>query len=277
MAHASPPYRPSRLAAEFLRPAQRRSSAPKARSSRRSAHRIWLNLLSRQWRRGATGMASPTGRWLLAGTLGVGMLLWNWQLSLSTSVGVGVMLTLYMAQSRQWQTHWQSLKRFLRGINRRLLLAVGGGGLATLSTFLAIAVWSEADHPWTAASLILQGWVILLTCGLVVWQIGLRPETAIAPSLEQDLMALTQADPLQRLITVRRLGRQLPQLEAPQQREVRDCLQLLLTQEPESLVREAALETLQSLAPARPDLALETPLDLPAPRRPRTAPPASLS
>lgn len=276
------------MAADFLQAGQRRSptrptrfsgrdpARDPARSSRRSAHRIWLNLIVRQVRRGITGAASPTGRWLLGGTLAVGMVLWDWQLSLSTSVGVGTMLALYMAQSRQWQTHWHTLKRFLRGINRRLLLAVGGGGVATLSTFLAIAVWQEADHPWTAASLILQGLVMVLTCGLVIWHIGFRPEATIVASLEQDLVALTQADPLQRLITVRRLGRQLPHLEASQQREVCDCLQLLLSQEPESLVREAALETLQSLAPARSDLALGTPLDLPAPRRPRT-PPAPLA
>ncbi|UZQ55884.1 hypothetical protein OOK60_07415 [Trichothermofontia sichuanensis B231] len=288
MAHASPPYRPSRLAADFLQVDQRRSPIrptrssrrepvrDPARSSRRSAHRIWLNLIVREIRRSITGATSPKGRWLLGGTLAVGMMLWDWQLSLSTSVGVGTMLALYMAQSRQWQAYWHSLQRCVRGINRRLLLAVGGGGVATLSTFLAIAVWREAEHPWTAASLILQGLVMVLTCGLVVWHIGLRPEATIAASLEQDLVALTQADPLQRLISVRRLGRQLPHLEAPQQREVRDCLQLLLTQEPESLVREAALETLQSLASARSDLAFGTPLDLPAPRRPRT-PPAPLA
>lgn len=275
MAHASPPYRPSRLTAEFLQPPPRRSSARSPRSARRSAHRIWLTLVLRQFQRGVTGIASPRGRWVLAGALAVGMVLWNWQLSLSTSVGVGVMLALYMAPSRQWQTHWSTLKRFLRGTHRRLLLAVGGGSFATLSTFLAIAVWAEADHPWTAASLILQGFVILLTCSFVLWHLGMRSETPIAAPLEQDLIALTQANPLQRLITVRRLGRQLPHLEAAQQREVRDCLHLLLAQEPESLVREAALETLQSLTPVRPDLALETPLDLPAPRRPKSPPPSS--
>jgi hypothetical protein len=77
-----------------------------------------------------------SGGWLIGLTGVVAMLLWNWKLLLATSAGVLVMLLAYLMQEWDWQIYGSSLRRFFSGFNRQLTLAVGSGGIATLSTYL---------------------------------------------------------------------------------------------------------------------------------------------
>jgi hypothetical protein len=179
----------------------------------------------------------------------VAMLLWNWKLLLALSVGIGVMLLVYSMQKWDWQLRWSEIQKFLWGPNRRLALAVASGGIATVSTYLAAAIWVDSNSPWIAAGAILQGLGTLLTLILLVWQIvgfyGNRDED----SFDRLLVNLTESDPLKRLIALRQLTKIITrkQVDAAVQQDVVQCLHLLLSSEEEAVVREAAFESLQAL------------------------------
>ncbi len=182
-------------------------------------------------------------------TIVVGMLLWNWKLLLALVVGIGVMLLVYSMQKWNWQLRWSEIQKFLNGPNRRLALAVGSGGIATISTYMAAAIWVDSNSPWIGAGAIVQGLGTLLTLILLVWQIinfyGNREED----NFERLLLNLTEQDPLKRLIAIRQLTKFITRkkIDAAVQQNVVQCLQLLLTQEKEPIIREAAFESLQAL------------------------------
>ncbi|WP_348535393.1 armadillo-type fold-containing protein [Komarekiella delphini-convector] len=179
----------------------------------------------------------------------IAMLLWNWKLLLALLIGVGVMLFVYSMQGWNWQLRWLEIRRFLNGSNRRLALAVGSGGLATVSTYMAAAIWVDSHSPWIAAVAIVQGVGTLLTLFLLAWQIVSLHGSQEEDYLEQLLINLTETDPLKRLIALRQLTKFITrkQVDASSQQNVVECLQLLLRQEKETVIREAAFESLQAL------------------------------
>ncbi|MCG6136433.1 MAG: armadillo-type fold-containing protein [Nostoc sp. LLA-1] len=182
-------------------------------------------------------------------TIIIAMLLWNWKLLLALIVGIGVMLLVYSMPKWNWQLHWSEVRKFLNGPNCRLALAVGSGGIATVSTYMASAIWVESTSSWIATGMILQGLGTLLTLILLVWQIinfyGNREED----SINQWIVNLTESDPLKRLIAIRQLTKIITNkhLDSQVQEEVVQCLRLLLNQEQEAVIRDAALESLQAL------------------------------
>nr|WP_228014495.1 hypothetical protein [Fortiea sp. LEGE XX443] len=182
-------------------------------------------------------------------TIVVAMLLWNWKLLLALVVGVGVMLFTYSFQQWNWQLGWAEIQKFLKSPNRRLVLAVGSSGLATITTYMAAAIWIDSQSPWIATGTILQGLGTLLTLILLLWQI-LRGHTNQKQDIfDQFLLNLTEQDPLKRLIAVRQLTKFISRqpVNAALQQEVVQCLQLLLTREEVAVIREAAFESLQTL------------------------------
>ncbi|MCC5638097.1 hypothetical protein LC593_20105 [Nostoc sp. CHAB 5844] len=182
-------------------------------------------------------------------TIVVAMLLWNWKLLLALVVGVGFMLITYSTQQWNWQLRWAEIQKFLNGPNRRLVLAVGSGGLATINTYIAAAIWVDAHSRWIATGAILQGLGTLLTLVLLLWQILSRYTNQEQNIFEQLLINLTEQDPLKRLIAVRRITKFISRqpVNAALQQEVIQCLQLLLTKEEEAVIQEAAFESLQTL------------------------------
>lgn len=189
------------------------------------------------------------GGWLLAATVVVAMLLWNWKLLLATSAGVFVMLLVYLMQEWDWQVHWSSLRRLLSGSNRQLTLAVGSGGIAATSTYLAVSVWVESESSWIAAGAILQGLGTLATLILLVWLIITRQENREQANLDQLFTDLTQVDPLKRLIAVRSLSDLVTDahLDAQERRKIVEYFRLMLSREQETLIRDAVLDGLQAL------------------------------
>jgi hypothetical protein len=185
--------------------------------------------------------------WFL--TIILAMLLWNWKLLLALLVGVGVMLLVYSMQGWDWRLHWLEIRKFLNSPNRRLVLAVGSGGIATLSTYTASAIWVDSTSPWIAAGAIAQGLGTLLTLILLVWQILNLHTSREEGQLDSLLLNLTAADPLQRLIAVRQLTKLITRnrVDATVQQDVSQCLRLLLSKEEEVVIREAAFESLQVL------------------------------
>ncbi|MEA5565595.1 armadillo-type fold-containing protein [Anabaena sp. UHCC 0399] len=182
-------------------------------------------------------------------TLLVGMLLWNWKLLLALLVGISVMLVVYSMQKWDWQLHWREIKKFFNSPNRQLVLAVSSGGIATLITYMAAAIWADSSSPWIATGAIVQGLGTLLTLILLVWQIVNFYSHREEDSFENLLLNLTQQDPIQRLIAIRRLTKIVnrQQTDPALQQDVLRCLYLLLSREEETAIREAAFESIQTL------------------------------
>ncbi|MFS0515780.1 armadillo-type fold-containing protein [Nostoc sp. UIC 10607] len=181
-------------------------------------------------------------------TIVVAMLLWNWKLLLALLIGVGVMVLVYSMQVWDWQLHWSKIRRFLNSSNRRLALAVISGGIATVSTYMAAAIWVDFHSSWIAAGAIVQGVGTLLTLILLVWQIVNFYENREEDNLDQLLVNLTEEDPLKRLIALRQLTKFISRkrVDSSVQQDIVECLQLLLSREEEVVIREAAFKSLQA-------------------------------
>ena len=189
------------------------------------------------------------GGWLFLLAVAVAMLLWNWKLLLATSTGIAMMALVYSMQEWDWQrlrSRWQQL---FGGSNRQLALAVASGSVAALSTYMTVAIWVDADRDWTVAGGILQGLGTLAILMLLAWQAIARPQRETETELDRLLAELTRADPLRRLIAVRKLRRSLTRARADGEHRqiVADSLHLMLCAETEPIVRNAALESLQAL------------------------------
>lgn len=182
-------------------------------------------------------------------TIFVAMLFWNWKLLLALAVGIGVMILAYSIPKWNWQLSWLKIYRFLNSTNIRLALAVFSGGIATLITYMTAAIWVDSPSHWIAIGTIVQGLGTLLTLILLVWQIFSLQRNREEEDLDQLLNNLTETDTLKRLITVRQLTKFITrkQVDTSVKQEVIECLQLLLSQEKETVIREAALNSLQSL------------------------------
>jgi hypothetical protein len=189
------------------------------------------------------------GGWLVGLTVITAMLFLHWKLLLAASIGALVMLLVYRMQQWDWQRYWSSLSQFLSGYNQPLTLAVGSGAMATLSTYMLIAIWVDFDSPWIAASTILQilGTLTILT--LVVWQALNRPASQSVVNLDQMLSDLTDANPVKRLVAVQQLTEwgTDPFLHPSERCIVADCFRLMLTHEQEAVIRGAVLDGLQVL------------------------------
>ncbi|MEH2191746.1 MAG: armadillo-type fold-containing protein [Nostoc sp.] len=181
-------------------------------------------------------------------TIVVAMLLWNWMLLLALLMGIGVMVLVYSMQKWDWQLHWSKIRKFLNSSNRRLALAVISGGLATVSTYMAAAIWVDSHSSWIAAGAIVQGVGTLLTLILLVWQFVNFYENREEDHLDRLLVNLTDKDPLKRLIALRQLTKFITrqQVDPSVQQEVVECLQLLLSREEEVTIRDAAFKSLQA-------------------------------
>ncbi len=185
--------------------------------------------------------------WFLA--IAFTMLLWNWKLLLALLAGIGVMLLVYSMQEWDWQRRWLEINKLINSPNRRLVLAIGSGGIATLSTYMASAIWVDSRSPWMASGAIAQGLGTLLTLILLAWQIINLHASREEGRIERLLLNLTEVDPLKRLIAVRQLTKLITRqrVDVSVQQDAIECLQLLLSREQEGMIREAAFESLQVL------------------------------
>lgn len=191
--------------------------------------------------------------------VGVGLLLlwvWLWQWLLSIAIGLAVTAGIYLAQQGQlrWpRTYW---RRLWKPTNRSLTLSCLAGGLALAYTYLATAVWLESDQHWLVTSILLEGLGIVAIGGWLLWRWQTSVQEAGSTQAEVGqswLLALSHPDPLQRLIAVRQLTRQASAAQSPLMTatELADCFRLMLDREPEVVVRQALIESLQMLSPTR--------------------------
>lgn len=204
--------------------------------SQLSAH-LLPSLSRRQWRQ--------LGRWLLSLTALAALWYWNWKLLLATSAGVGLMMLAYLMPVGNWQVYWSRWRRFFRGSNLKLTLAVGSGGLAALGTYMAASIWAGSPNRWLAVGTILQGWGTFLTLLLLVWHIIHQQGEWHQGKFDQLLADLTAADPLKRLIAVRQLTRWSNRCPLGERQQLEEYFRLMLAQERQPTIRKALLDSLQ--------------------------------
>lgn len=79
-------------------------------------------------------------------------------LLLALLMGIGVMVLVYSMQKWDWQLHWSKIRKFLNSSNRRLVLAVISGGLATVSTYMALQFGLTLTVPGLQLVLLSKAW-----------------------------------------------------------------------------------------------------------------------
>lgn len=185
--------------------------------------------------------------WFLAALGVTAMLLWNWKLVLATVAGVGLMLLVYFMQGWNWQAYWFHWRQFFRGSQGKLTVAVGSGGLAALSTYIAASIWADSENRWLATGTILQGLGTVLTLLLLIWHLISDRDRQDEGKFEHLLPDLTAADPLKRLIAVRQLSHlaSQPRWRQVYQPQLVEYFCLMLSREQEPVVREAVMKSLQ--------------------------------
>ncbi|MBE9096191.1 hypothetical protein [Tychonema sp. LEGE 07203] len=200
--------------------------------------------------------------WVALVTLAAVWGLWNSQLLFSTGLGIAAMILVYRGESREWQLLRSQVEQFWESPNRRFVLAVGTGGIATLVAYMSLAVWMDSSSHWMAVSAILQNLGTIAIVGLLLRQALSRGASKDEAALDRILADLTDADPVKRLIAVRQMtdlvnnggfgGRSsVKSLPAKPRKTIAltraaECFRLMLSREPEALVRNALLEGLQT-------------------------------
>jgi hypothetical protein len=202
--------------------------------------------------------------------------LWNSQLLFSTGLGIAAMMLVYRGQSRDWELLRSLVEQLWENPNRRFIVAVGSGGIATLGAYLSLGIWADSESHWMALNLILQNFGTIAIAGLLLRQalsLGAEQDEA---TLDRILADLTDADPVKRLIAVRQMTdlvnnggfdpvSSVKSSLAPWKRSAEkpfssraaltkriaryraaECFRLMLSREPEALVRNALLEGLQT-------------------------------
>lgn len=204
------------------------------------------------------------GRWFALSLLAA---LIDGKLLLAIATGAAA----YRAAITSGQPSHQSLQRLSQQARSHLaqpqLRPYWLSGLTFAGTYLVSAVWVELHSPWLAIACLGMGAANVALLGWVI-----RSESAPSPASEHRLRGtsesvdgcwwqqLTDPDALKRLMAVRHLTRWLLSSETAEQvylpgsgltvrSHLVDCFHLMLTQEPEPLVRTALRESLRLLQP----------------------------
>jgi len=193
--------------------------------------------------------------WLAVVTLAGVWGLWNSELLFSTGLGIAAMMLVYRGQSWDWQLLRAKGEQFWEGPNRRFVLAVGTGGIATLGAYMSLAIWADSESHWMALSVILQNLGTIAIAGLLLRQGLSRRAAKDEVALDRILADLTDADPVKRLIAVRQMTDLVNQggfgpvssvKSSIARSRAAECFRLMLSREPEAVVRNALLEGLQT-------------------------------
>lgn len=165
------------------------------------------------------------------------------------------MMVVYRGQSWDWQLLRSKGEQFWEGPNRRFVLAVGTGGIATLGAYMSLAIWADSESHWMALSLILQNLGTIAIAGLLLRQALSLGASKDEVALDRILADLTDPDPVKRLIAVRQMtdlvnkggfGSVSSVKSSIARSRAAECFRLMLSREPEALVRNALLEGLQT-------------------------------
>jgi hypothetical protein len=153
------------------------------------------------------------------------------------------MLCVYRLLDWDWGLYWQKWQRFSHKPQGKLTLAASGGSLAALSSFMAATLLTDTENPAVAIALGLQVVMSGAILCLLLAQVGNQQPQVKREELEEWLLALSDGNPLRRLIAVRHLARlsQKPALESELGQQIAEYFQFMLNQEEHPQVREALL------------------------------------
>ncbi len=242
---------------------------PALATRKRSSHSRLLRWL----RESALFLSSPDSRQQLqkslttgrsgAGLASVGsvlLLLWNAKLVFSTGAGIGTMMLMYLLQDAQWRREKlpqvsEKVQAQFEGLNRPFLWSTIGGGSAAFLSYLAISAWTETDAHWLATGILIQGLMTFGVLGLSLRRAWSETQTLETIELSHWVETLSHPDPIQRLLAVRQLTKTAESAPLIQQKEILEYFQLMVSREPEELVREAVWQALETLMPTLNNLA----------------------
>ena len=174
--------------------------------------------------------------------------LWNWRLAGAIAIGSFTMNAIFAFQTPAWQQRWQQWQHRLQGQNLIVTIAVAGGSLAMLGSYIAFSLWQLAGDRWLGIALVTQGVVTVSIAVLLLWQVWHRSQPDREQfSFQELLQGCVDPSPVKRLLAAHHLQLQLHNgtLSGQQQQLAVDCLQLAIADETEALVREALLAALQ--------------------------------
>ncbi len=218
---------------------------------------------------------SKISSWLLCLLGLVFIWIWNWKLLLATSTGIGFMVLVYWLQSKSWLAYWCRWQRFLHNSNRQLIIAVSSGSFTALVIYIAACIWAEAENQWLAMGIILSTFTSGLTLALLTWHFlgenRLRQDETEYNHLLSDL---THQDALKRIIAIRQLTRLVKNGNLPQDYHIQlvEYYCLMLSQLQEVAVKEALLDSLESLGIERLINKKNQPLQIPIQFQPSPKP-----
>jgi hypothetical protein len=182
----------------------------------------------------------------------VGLLLlfaWNWQLMLATIAGIASMWLVYYLQGSNWQSYRKKLQQFWDSCDRRLTVAIASGGLATLATYTAAAIWEDTENPWLTFGSIVQALATIATLLLVLWQLWGGRKSENTDRFDTLLTDLASGDRLKCLIAIRKSIRLVDRehLSCSQRSELVDYFRILLSSEDSPTMKAAILDGLAVL------------------------------
>ena len=159
------------------------------------------------------------------------------------------MMAVYSLQQWDWHKLRSTVRQFLSGSHRQLSVAAIGGGLVAIGSYLACSVWTGTENHWIASGELLQSAGILSILGLLAGKTLLKQFGREEIGIDRAISHLTDADPLQRSISIHQLTQLLHdrQVAPLEQRHIADYFRLMLSREPEPIVRDALLGGMQAL------------------------------
>jgi uncharacterized membrane protein (Fun14 family) len=165
---------------------------------------------------------------------GVVLVMTNWRLVLTLSIGIFAMILFYQ--------NYRSVSP-----NQRLLWAVLGSSFSMFVFYLFIVLIQSSSNFLVGFSEGIEFLAILSTLGLVLYQniINKRPDK----TTNQLILYLASEDDLTRLIALRQLHQRVINcgLSFQQEEQLKEYCQIILEQEDSNRLRNAALETIETL------------------------------
>ncbi len=188
------------------------------------------------------GRTQPRNRLWVQGALlcaGLPLLVWGWQLWVCLGLSWLAAGWVY-AQPGPWASQGEQPP----ASNQRLPWLMGIAGLLTFALYSALQIWHSVHSLWLAVVLLVQ----TLALSWILASRNQASAVAASPSLDAVLADLDHPTALRRRLAIQQLLRWAAPSSLPSQRQVLgDCLQLLLQQESDPLVRQAAWGVLQQL------------------------------
>lgn len=205
--------------------------------------------------------------WFLTGLM---LVLGDTKLLVATAIALKLMQIFYQFEQFDWQTYQLKLSEIFAGVNRQLILAVGGGGLVAIFCYLSFSIWTELDNNWLALGIILQGFITTSGFGLLVWYLWKRQffkTVSVDPLFDDLIVNLTAISPVTRLLTINQLLQlwKKNQLSSEQIKQIHDYFYLMAKTENDPLIRNRIKEYLYQFdSKYYQELSLNQPLNLPS-------------